>query len=170
VSELRGEGVILRPLGPDDAAPLRALREAPGVADWWGSLEPGFPLADEPDATRFTIVVDGEVAGMIQYTEEEEGSDYRSAEIDVFLDARLQGRGLGTEAVRVLADHLVAERGHHRIVMVPAAENAAAIRSYEKAGFRAVGLLERSWRDESGRWRDEVYMERVEKALVDSAS
>jgi aminoglycoside 6'-N-acetyltransferase len=54
--------------------------------------------------------------------------------------------------------------------MVPAVENAAAIRSYEKAGFRAVGLLERSWRDESGRWRDEVYMERVEKALVDSAS
>lgn len=169
MSELHGEAVILRPLGPEDKAPLRALREAPEVMAWWGSIEPGFPLADESTATRYTIVVDGEVAGMIQFTEEED-TDYRSAEIDVFLDARLHGRGLGTKAVRLLADHLVAERGHHRIVMVPAAENAAAIRSYEKAGFRRVGLLERSWRDEQGRWRDELYMEKVEKSLVDSAS
>lgn len=168
MSELRGEAVVLRPLGPRDAAPLRALREAPEVMAWWGSIEPEFPLTDEPTATRFTILVDGAVAGMIQFTEEEE-PDYRSAEIDVFLGAPWHGRGLGSEAVRVLADHLVAERGHHRIVIVPAAENGAAIRSYEKAGFRVVGLLERSWRDEDGRWRDELYMERVEKSLVDSA-
>jgi aminoglycoside 6'-N-acetyltransferase len=161
--------VLLRSLAPEDAGPLRALREAAEVRAWWGAIEPAFPLADEPTATRFAIVVEDEVAGMIQFTEEDE-EDYRSAEIDLFLGTPWHGRGLGSEAVRVLADHLVAGRGHHRIVIVPAAENAAAIRAYEKAGFRRVGLLERSWRDEAGRWRDEIYMERVEKGLVDSAS
>jgi aminoglycoside 6'-N-acetyltransferase len=169
MTELRGTAVVLRPLRPEDEARLRALREAPVVLEWWGSVEPGFPLTDEPTATRFTILFGGEIAGMIQFTEEEE-RDYRSAEIDIFLGAAYHGQGLGSDAVRVLADHLVAERGHHRIVMVPAAENTAAIRAYEKAGFRPVGVLERSWRDEQGRWRDELYMERVEKRLVDSAS
>jgi len=169
VSELRGKTVVLRPLVPDDVAALRAIREAPEVSAWWGSLEDDFPLGDEPTATRFTILAGGEIAGMIQFTEEEE-QDYRSAEIDLFLGAAYHGQGLGSDAVRALADYLVAERGHHRIVMVPAAENAAAIRAYEKAGFRRVGVLERSWRDEQGRWRDELYMERVEKRLVDSAS
>ena len=39
--------------------------------------------------------------------------------------------------------------------------NDRAIRSYEKLGFRAVGVTEASWRDRHGTWRDEVLMERV---------
>ena len=61
---------------------------------------------------------------------------YRHAGIDIFLTA--SRHRLGTEATRLLARHLFEERGHHRLTIDPAADNAAAIRTYEKVGFRRV--------------------------------
>ena len=59
--------MVLRPLAPEHAAELRRIHATTEVARSWGLPEDEFPLADEPEATRFTIVVDGAVAGMIQY-------------------------------------------------------------------------------------------------------
>ncbi len=39
---------------------------------------------------------------------------YRHAGIDIYLSSRFSGRGLGTEAVTLLAAFLMRERGHHR--------------------------------------------------------
>jgi aminoglycoside 6'-N-acetyltransferase len=168
VSELRGEIVVLRPLEQGDGERLREIRRHPEVHRFWGALEDDFPWEDEPDTTRYTILAGGEVAGMVQFSEESE-PDYRHAEIDVFVDPAVRGRGHGPDAVRTLADHLVRERGHHRIVIGAAVENTAALRAYEKAGFARIGLSRLSWRDPDGRWHDEVLMERVEEGLVDSA-
>ena len=66
---------------------------------------------------------------------------YRSANIDLYLTTPRHGQGLGSEAVRILARHLIEERGHHRLTIDPAADNAAAIRAYEKVGFRPVGMM-----------------------------
>lgn len=66
-----------------------------------------------------------------------------AASVDLFLDPALRGRGLGTEALRRVVRMLIEERGHHRITIDPATENLAAIRSYEKAGFRPVGVMRR---------------------------
>ena len=41
----------------------------------------------------------------------------------------------------MLARYLIQERGHHRLTIDPAADNAPAIRAYEKVGFRPVGVL-----------------------------
>lgn len=159
--EIRGKQVVLRPLAEGDVGALRAIVAQPAVAIWWGKQPTGFPLTDEPTATRFTILEDGDVAGMIQYSEELE-PDYRHASIDLFVDAGRHGRGLGSDAVRALADYLVAERGHHRVTIDPAADNRAAIRAYEKAGFRPVGVMRAAWRDfATGEWRDTLFMERV---------
>jgi aminoglycoside 6'-N-acetyltransferase len=152
---------VLRPLAEEDVAALLAIVAQPAVAAWWGEQPSGFPLTDEPTATRFTILDDGEVAGLIQYSEELE-PDYRHASIDIFVDTARHGRGLGTDAVQTLADYLVAERGHHRVTIDPASDNHAAIRAYEKAGFRAVGVMRAAWRDHAtGAWRDTLFMERV---------
>ena len=159
-SAIRGELVELRPLTPDDAPGIRAIASAPEVVRWWGRPDEGFPLADDPDATRFAILADGVLVGLVQYGEEPE-EDYRHAWIDVFLDPRVHGRGLGTDAVRALARHLVEERGHHRVTIDPAADNAPAVRSYEKAGFVPVGTMRRAWRDPDGEWRDVLLMELV---------
>ena len=153
--------LLLRPLGPEDADAQRALLAEPSVAEWWGPEDPGFPLTDDPDANRFTILCDGEVAGLVQCYEEAHPS-CRHASIDIYLGAAFQGRGLGTEAVQALAGWLISERGHHRITIDPAAGNAAAIAAYAKAGFREVGVLRRAWRHHpSGEWRDGLLMELV---------
>jgi aminoglycoside 6'-N-acetyltransferase len=158
---LRGERVVLRPLEAGDVPALRAAHSAPEVATWWGLPAEDFPFGDEPETTRLAIIVEGEVAGMIQFAEEAD-PDSRHAEIDIFLGPARQGRGLGTDAVTTLARHLLDEEGHHRLTLYPDVENAAAIRCYEKAGFRRVGVLEASARHpRTGEWRDELLMELV---------
>jgi aminoglycoside 6'-N-acetyltransferase len=153
--------VRLRPFAPADTAELRRIHASPEVARWWGPPEDGFPQTDEPEATRLTIEIDGAVAGMIQYYEETEPR-YRHATVDVFLDPALHGRGHGTEALRQLVEHLVSERGHHRITIDPATANAAAIRSYEKAGFKPVGVMRSYERDVDGdAWHDGLLMELI---------
>ena len=125
---------------------------------WWGEPDDAFPL-DESESTRLVIEVDGAVAGLVQFSEELEPK-YRHASIDVFLDPALHGRGIGTDAVRTVVRHLIGERGHHRITIDPAAENAAAIRAYEKIGFRPVGVMRAYERDVGGEgWHDGLLME-----------
>jgi aminoglycoside 6'-N-acetyltransferase len=150
----------LRPLEASDAAELRRILATPEVARWWDPPDDDFPLRDDPDSTRFAIVVDGAVAGMIQYGEETDPK-YRHASVDLFLDPAVRGRGVGPEAVRRVVALLFA-RGHHRITIDPAVENAAAIRAYEKAGFRRVGVMRAYERDAGGAgFHDGLLMELV---------
>lgn len=157
--------MTLRPLTAEDEPELLRIHRTPEVARWWGPPYKGFPWTDEPEATRMTIEIDGAVAGLIQYSEEHEPR-YRHAMIDLFLDPALHGRGWGTEAVRRLVRHLIKEHGHHRVTIDPSVENTAAIRAYEKAGFRTVGVMRRYERDpQSGRWRDGLLMDLLSEEL-----
>lgn len=158
---LAGELVRLRPLAFADAEALRAIHRTPEVSAWWGAMDDAFPF-DEPESTRWTIDLDGAVAGLVQCGEEPE-PQYRHAWIDVFVAPALHGRGLGTDAVRRVLRHLLEDRGHHRVTIDPARANAAALRAYEKAGFRRVGVLEAAERAPDGSWRDAVLMEHVRR-------
>jgi aminoglycoside 6'-N-acetyltransferase len=152
--------IELHPLDVAHAATLRRLHQQPGVTRWWGPMEDGFPF-DEPESIRSAILVDGEVAGMVQWGEED-WAHYRHAWIDIFVGDDYTRRGVGTEVVRRTVRMLIEERGHHRITIDPAADNEAAIRCYEKAGFTVVGTLRRASREtSSGSWRDELLMELV---------
>lgn len=162
---LQPHRVVLRPLATADATELRRIHCTPEVSHWWDLPEDEFPF-DEPEATRFTIEVDGVIAGLIQYSEETEPK-YRHAGIDLFVDPALHGRGVGSEALRQVVRILIAERGHHRITIDPAVENVAAVRAYEKAGFRAVGVMRQSERDADGRgWHDSLMMELLASEFV----
>jgi aminoglycoside 6'-N-acetyltransferase len=152
--------MVLRPLAEGDEAELLRIHRTQEVLRWWDNPEDGFPW-DEPESVRLTIEVDGAVAGLIQYSEEREPK-YRHAAIDLFLDPRLHGRGYGSEAVRRVVGMLISERGHHRITIDPAIENVGAIRAYEKAGFRRVGVMHQHERDVGGGgWHDSLLMELV---------
>ena len=151
--------LILRPIAKADEAALLRIHGTPDVVRWWDVPDEGFPWSDEPESTRLTIEVDGAVAGMIQFWEEQ-SLKYRHATIDLFLDPALHGRGFGSEAVGRVVRHLIDDRGHHRITIDPSTENAAAIRSYEKVGFRPVGVMRRYERPFGAeRWRDGLLME-----------
>jgi aminoglycoside 6'-N-acetyltransferase len=162
---LRGERVLLRPGRPEDAERLFEIRNEPQVLRWWGSVddieeEISEEFIDAHDG--FVIEAEGEVVGAIQYHEETEPM-YRHAGMDVFLATSRHGQGLGTEAIRVLARHLFEERGHHRLTIDPAAENTAAIRAYERVGFRAVGIMRKYERGPDGVWRDGLLMDMLEE-------
>jgi aminoglycoside 6'-N-acetyltransferase len=156
---LRGERVVLRPGLEEDVHRLAGILSEPQVARWWGD----FDLAEVRDQFVgidgvFVIEVDGEVVGAIQY-EEEDDPMYRHAGIDIFLASARHSLGFGTEAVRVLARYLFETRGHHRLSIDPAADNESAIRTYERVGFRRVGVMRNYERGPDGTWHDGLLMD-----------
>ena len=160
---LRGERVLLRRGRPEDADRLFQIRNEPEVVRWWGSdeieeISEQFIEADK----GFVIEADGEGVGAIQYHEEDDPM-YRHAGMDIFLTASRHGQGLGTEAIRLLASYLFEERGHHRLTIDPAADNTAAIRAYERVGFRRVGIMRKYERGPDGFWRDGLLMDMLEE-------
>ena len=162
---LTGPRVTLRSTTPDDAGTLAPIRIEPEVLRWWGHLEPGEMDEFVADEHSLAIEVDGVVVGAVQYGEEEDPM-YRNATIDVYLTASRHGDGLGSEAVLVLARYLIEERGHHRLTIDPAAENRAAIRAYEKVGFRRVGGMRSYERGPDGTFHDGLLMEMLADELV----
>jgi aminoglycoside 6'-N-acetyltransferase len=168
--ELHGDHIVLRPLTELDCDRIVELGAHPDVARWWPDITPKNVLTKARGAggvTAFAIVVDGEVAGLIQYDEELD-PEYRRAGIDIFLGAPYHGRGLGTDAVRTMVAHLVQDLGHHRVIIDPAADNPAAIRCYEKVGFRRVGVMREYWCDGEGVWRNSVLLDLLASDLSQS--
>lgn len=84
---------------------------------------------------------------------------YRHANMDNYIRPDSHGVGLGSDAVRTLAHHLVADHGHHRMVIDPAADNGAAIACYSKVGFRPVGVMRQYEQGSDGSWHDGLLME-----------
>jgi len=158
---IEGDGLVLEPTRPEHGDRLRELRACPGVERWWEPAPEGWPQRTDEAVEQLTVLVDGEVAGYIQYAEEAD-PDSRHADVDIFLGPEHQGRGLGTEALGLVVRHLIEERGHHRITLSTSPHNARAIRSYEKAGFRPVGVMRKAARSRvTGEWEDELLMELV---------
>jgi aminoglycoside 6'-N-acetyltransferase len=159
---LAGSLVVLRPAAAADITALVLIRLSPAVRRWWrgGDDMAAAIAADlaEADSTPYVILVERRVAGWIQWSAEDE-PDYRCASLDIYLDPALHGRGIGTDAVRTLARHLIVDRGHHRLEIDPAADNEAAIRCYTKVGFRPVGIKRQAERGEDGTWHDALLMD-----------
>jgi aminoglycoside 6'-N-acetyltransferase len=158
---LRSDRLVLEPVRPEHAERLRLLRATPEVGRWWNPPPAEWPLDDEADLHMLTVVVDGVAAGYIQFWEEPD-PDARHADVDIFLGPEVQGRGLGTEAMRTMVSYLVDDRGHHRVTLGTSVDNARAIRCYEKVGFRRVGVMRKAARSHlTGEWEDELLMEYV---------
>ena len=167
MGSLRGQQVELRPLRREDSPRLAEIGADPAVARWWPGLTEQHLVAKaegRDGVESFAIEHKGAVVGMAQAWEETD-PEYRHAGIDLFLDPRLHGRGLGRDAVRTLARWLVEERGHHRITIDPALDNERAIRCYEAAGFKRVGVLRRYCRDPGGNWRDGLLLDLLAEEL-----
>src|SRR5262249_16518535 len=164
---LRGPNIVLRPLQTGDVEGVVETQAEAGVARWWGAPD-GADLQrlaeGRGEEEAFVIEREGELVGFIQFTEESD-PEFRHAGIDLFISERHHGKGLGTDAIRTLARYLIGERGHHRLTIDPAADNAVAIRAYERVGFRPVGVLREYWRAPDGTWRDELLMDLLAREL-----
>ena len=58
------------------------------------------------------------------------------------IDSRYQGRGFGTEALRMILAELGRERKYDFVEVCVKRRDAAALRVYEKAGFVDTGYVD----------------------------
>jgi RimJ/RimL family protein N-acetyltransferase len=163
---LHGDLVTLRVLGAADHAALSALLSEPELLRLTGTHRLPDPdmtyawvtsRADQQDRLdmavieRATGVCVGE-AVLNQWDQDNQSCNFRIA-----LASEAQGRGLGTEATRLLVGYGFETIGLHRIALEVFTFNPRARRVYEKAGFVAEGVLRESLRWD-GRWLDAVIM------------
>jgi [ribosomal protein S5]-alanine N-acetyltransferase len=99
--------------------------------------------AVEESASNLAIEVDGEAAGAIGFIPGRDIERY-SAEIGYWLGRKYWGRGIATDALRTLTEHLFREGDVLRLFALPFADNAASARVLEKAGYVCEGRLRSS--------------------------
>ena len=167
VPVLSGPRVTLRPMAEADI-PLLARwfsdrefqRHQWGA--WHGPMSPEgargwFDRMTREDAGAFTLEHDGRPIGFANFRNLNE--KHSNADIGVGIGEQdLWGRGLGSEAVGLLRDHLLGTRGLHRIRLHVAATNDRAIASYRKCGFEVEGIEREGVRGEDGGWADMAVM------------
>jgi aminoglycoside 6'-N-acetyltransferase len=123
----------LRPAGAGDVDRLVAWHADPEVARYWDD-ETFTPEEVEArlarsDVEAWIVEEAGEPVGYLQTHPEG---------LDMFVVPAARGRGLGPDAARAMARHLLAERGYARVTVDPYAWNDAAVRAWERAGFVEV--------------------------------
>lgn len=155
-------GLGLRAVSAGDRPALESILAEPAVARWWTTHDLDAVVAGTIDAFVWVIEEQHEdatrVVGGIQAWENTD-PEYEHAGIDLFLATVVHGRGLGPAVVRAVARWLFEDRGHHRLVIDPAAANTVAIRAYAKVGFRPVGVMRAYERGADGQWHDGLLMD-----------
>ncbi|MFF1507126.1 GNAT family N-acetyltransferase [Streptomyces sp. NPDC058326] len=147
---LTGDLVVLRPVTEEDVPALLPLFEdaetnrltgnhtrfeEAALRTWYGSRGAQDDRLDLAVVERATGRVVGE-AVLNLWDEPNESCSFR---IGLVPDAA--GRGLGTEATRLIVGYGFASLGLYRISLEVYAFNPRAHRAYEKAGFRTEGVL-----------------------------
>jgi ribosomal-protein-alanine N-acetyltransferase len=160
---------------------LRPLREADLAGNWlhWFNdpevtrhmLRGTFPATIESNAAFYNDVVVGSENNLVLAIVANDDDVHvgnvglhridwqnRYAEFGIVIGERdFHGQGIGTEATRLICGHGFDRLNLHRIWLGVFAEHAAAIRMYERVGFKVEGTRrEEILRD--GRYQDKVVM------------
>jgi aminoglycoside 6'-N-acetyltransferase len=136
-AEIRGELTVVRRVDEHEADLLVRWHADPDVSRYWDhetfTREQMLDRLRRPDVEAFIIEEEREPVGYLQiWAEGDQGG------IDMFLIPAVRGRGLGPDAGRAVARHLLDQRGWRRVTVDPYLWNEAAVRAWRRAGFRAV--------------------------------
>jgi aminoglycoside 6'-N-acetyltransferase len=154
-------------MGEGDVAFVAGLLREPEVEPWWPRFDEARvrnDLLGDDDATYFVIEHDGRAVGIIGYYEEDD-PDYRHAGMDIAVHPSVFGKGVAVDALRAVC-RLLIDKGHHRLIIDPNADNARAIACYRKVGFRPVGVMRRYERNGAGVWSDGLLMDMLAEELT----
>jgi aminoglycoside 6'-N-acetyltransferase len=134
---VHGQLTTLRPADEDDVDRLVAWHADPEVGRYWdgetftrAQMEERLARAD---VEAWIVEAGDEPVGYLQV---------HQAGLDMFLVPAARGRGLGPDAARAMARHLLGERGRLRVTVDPYAWNEGAVRAWERAGFVEVSRHE----------------------------
>ncbi len=147
---IRGDRVVLRPLGPNDTDDLLALLEDAGtrhltgthdiftrdeVALWCATR------AEQSDRLDFAVTdaTDGSWIGECALNDWSAG--HRSCNLRIALVPERTGTGLGRETVRLLVDHVFTALPIDRIGVDVYEFNERALRMFRSLGFAPEGRL-----------------------------
>ncbi len=146
MTELRGERVVLRAFREDEhdavweqwkgdvVHPRGAKQRAVARMRRSGEFHDGW--------LNFAIEAGGKLAGDIQARRPKGGLPPGVYELGIGLfDVTDRGRGLGSEAVRLITEHLFAETDAGRVQASTGLENHGMRRVLEKLGFREEGVM-----------------------------
>ena len=133
MSDIRGMQTTVRRATNDDVDMLVAWHADHDVARYWDDEtftrdEMRERLARD-DVEAYIVEADGEPVGYLQI---------HSTGLDMFLVPSARERGLGPDAARATACHLLDDRGWTRVTVDPYRWNETAVRAWERAGFVAV--------------------------------
>ena len=149
----RGRLVTLRAFTPADAALVASW--APDRFNDFGPVRARG--IGESSIGRLVVVrnADGQVVGSVSWHEVHYGPNPESTAWNVGIDLvpEARGKGLGSEAQRLLAQHLFATTPLQRVEAVTDVENAAEQRALARAGFTREGVL-RAAQYRADRWHD----------------
>jgi aminoglycoside 6'-N-acetyltransferase len=141
-----------REMTADDLPMIERWLAAPHVREWWGDPDEQYALVsgdlDEPAMDQYIVSVGGRTFGYLQcydltawnsgFGKQPEGT----RGIDLFIgEADMIARGHGSLMIRAFVDERL-QRGAPRVVTDPDPENLRAMRAYENAGFRPVGMVD----------------------------
>ncbi|MDQ0930664.1 GNAT family N-acetyltransferase [Streptomyces turgidiscabies] len=176
---LTGEKAVLRPFTEADAEVIAEVIEDPEVIrftfepdtvitpeslrSWYGSRSDRTDRLDLAVTDRAT----GELVGEVVLNEWNPAT--RSCNFRTLLGPRGRGRGLGTEATRLIVAYGFEQLGLHRIELQTYAHNQRALRVYEKVGFVVEGVR-REVQLREGEWADEVLMAILDHEWADRVS
>jgi RimJ/RimL family protein N-acetyltransferase len=163
---IAGERMTLRPPVAADVAPLTAILGEPEVSRWWvGYTADRVREEIVESGAALVIDIDHRAAGAI-FLYPQNDPEYRHTVIHLFLGADWYRQRYGAEALS-LAIRYLATLGHHRFTLDPNVNNEPAIRSYERLGFRRVGVLREYQLRPEGHWEDGLLMDLVLSDFAD---
>jgi aminoglycoside 6'-N-acetyltransferase len=134
VPTVRGNDTSLRRATTADVERLVNWHDDPDVARYWD---------DErftPDELRERLARDDVDAWIVETTDGEPIGylQVHPTGLDMFLIPSARGRGLGPDAARAMAEHLLATGTHDGVTVDPYEWNEGAIRAWARAGFVEV--------------------------------
>lgn len=165
ITGMTDDPVILRAVGEDDLPLLERFLtdpEATGPFQWTGWSDPGRwrrrwaqdgLLGD--DGGHLMVVSGAERLGFVAWRKVVTSRSSHCWNIGAQLLPEGRGRGVGTQAQRLLVRYLFAHTPVVRLEADTEAGNIAEQRALEKSGFTREGVL-RSMVFRDGRWRDVV--------------
>ncbi|MFJ5267679.1 GNAT family N-acetyltransferase [Streptomyces sp. NPDC088358] len=164
---LTGQRTVLRPFTEDDASEIAKILEDPDVIrftfepstmltaerlrSWYGSRGGQTDRLDLAVTDRAT----GELVGEVVLHDWNPAG--RSCTFRTLIGPHGRGKGIGTEATRLILGHGFEQLRLHRISLELYRHNHRARRVYDKVGFVEEGVRRQTqFRD--GQWRDETLM------------
>jgi aminoglycoside 6'-N-acetyltransferase len=144
---MHGQLTSLRRATDDDVGRLVRWHDDPDVARYWDdetfTHDEMVERLGRADVDAWIVEHRGEPIGYLQV---------HADGLDMFLVPAARGRGLGPDAARAMAEHLLARGSHARVTVDPYEWNEPAIRAWRRAGFVEVSRGHPPDEDHTAAW------------------